>query len=396
MITRRCPASRAGPDEASGKDLMARGDEEFAEFARASYPGLRHAAYLLTGDRHNAEDAAQTALVRTYAAWSRVRRDDAYAYARKVLVNHVTDRWRRRLREYPAGELPDGPARPRPGRRGGAAPLGHRRTGRAYCPGNARWSSCATCSTSPRQRWPGTWESPSAPSSPPVPVRSPSCASAQPTTPGRSRSEGSGHDQPRHGTSAPGPARARRPGVRGRGQPGPTSTVIIGPGRRLRPPPPGGRRSGRPVRGRRPGRHRDRDRRADRFAAPAPASPARPAARPHPFGRAAAPGPAPVRARRAQSPPRPAWPPPPACPPRPTRRPPAPRRRRPRRPGPPGPAATVSSGRTNATPVTASSPVPTATPTATPPPAEPGRARRRLPAVQHADGSRELPATFVN
>jgi DNA-directed RNA polymerase specialized sigma24 family protein len=92
---------------ASGKDGMTGADEDFAEFARASYGGLRHAAYLLTGDRHVAEDAAQAALVRTYAAWSRVRRDDAYAYARKVLVNHVTDRWRRRLREYPAGELPD-------------------------------------------------------------------------------------------------------------------------------------------------------------------------------------------------------------------------------------------------------------------------------------------------
>ena len=45
--------------------------------------------------------------MRTYAAWSRVRRDDAYAYARKVLVNHVTDRWRRRLREYPVGDLPE-------------------------------------------------------------------------------------------------------------------------------------------------------------------------------------------------------------------------------------------------------------------------------------------------
>lgn len=89
---------------------MSRADEEFAEFAQASFARLRHAAYLLTGDRHAAEDAAQTALVRTYAAWSRVRRDDAYAYARKVLVNHVTDRWRRRLREYPAGELPESPA----------------------------------------------------------------------------------------------------------------------------------------------------------------------------------------------------------------------------------------------------------------------------------------------
>jgi DNA-directed RNA polymerase specialized sigma24 family protein len=100
---------------ASGKDGMTGADEDFAEFARASYGGLRHAAYLLTGDRHVAEDAAQTALVRTYAAWSRVRRDDAYAYARKVLVNHVTDRWRRRLREYPVGELPEPASSPTTG-----------------------------------------------------------------------------------------------------------------------------------------------------------------------------------------------------------------------------------------------------------------------------------------
>jgi predicted acetyltransferase len=39
------------------RTTLARGDEEFAEFARASYSGLIHAAYLLTGDRHTAEDA---------------------------------------------------------------------------------------------------------------------------------------------------------------------------------------------------------------------------------------------------------------------------------------------------------------------------------------------------
>lgn len=93
---------------------MARDDDEFAEFARASYAGLRHAAWLLTGDRDTAEDAAQAALVRTYAAWSRVRHDDAYAYTRKVLVNLVTDKWRRRLREYPASELPHQPVTPDP------------------------------------------------------------------------------------------------------------------------------------------------------------------------------------------------------------------------------------------------------------------------------------------
>jgi hypothetical protein len=39
--------------------------------------------------------------VRTYAAWRRVRREDAFAYARRVLVNYLTDKWRGRLKEYP-------------------------------------------------------------------------------------------------------------------------------------------------------------------------------------------------------------------------------------------------------------------------------------------------------
>ncbi|RZU49169.1 RNA polymerase sigma-70 factor (sigma-E family) [Krasilnikovia cinnamomea] len=88
---------------------MARGDDEFVEFATASSARLQHVAFLLTGDRHEAEDAAQAALVRTYAAWSRVRRRDAYAYARTVLANLVTDRWRRPLREYATEQVPEGP-----------------------------------------------------------------------------------------------------------------------------------------------------------------------------------------------------------------------------------------------------------------------------------------------
>jgi RNA polymerase sigma-70 factor (sigma-E family) len=88
---------------------MAHGDDEFAEFVRAQSRRLTHAAFLLTGDRHLAEDAAQTALVRTYAAWSRVRRQDAYAYARSVLINHLTDRWRRPLREYSTEQVPERP-----------------------------------------------------------------------------------------------------------------------------------------------------------------------------------------------------------------------------------------------------------------------------------------------
>jgi len=71
-------------------------DRDFDEFAAAAWPRLRRSAYLLTGDHHLAEDLTQTALVRTYAHWRRVRRADALAYARRVLVNANIDRLRRR------------------------------------------------------------------------------------------------------------------------------------------------------------------------------------------------------------------------------------------------------------------------------------------------------------
>jgi RNA polymerase sigma-70 factor (sigma-E family) len=68
----------------------------FDEFAAAAWPRLVRSAYLLTGDHHLAEDLAQTALVRTYAHWRRVRRSDALAYTRRVLVNLNIDRIRRK------------------------------------------------------------------------------------------------------------------------------------------------------------------------------------------------------------------------------------------------------------------------------------------------------------
>ncbi|OJF12169.1 SigE family RNA polymerase sigma factor [Couchioplanes caeruleus] len=86
-----------------------RGDDEFVEFAQANSARLQRAAYLLTGDRHQAEEAAQAALVRVYASWGRVRRKDPYAYARTVLANLLTDQWRRPVREYATEELPERP-----------------------------------------------------------------------------------------------------------------------------------------------------------------------------------------------------------------------------------------------------------------------------------------------
>jgi len=80
-------------------------EEHFDEFAVAAWPRLRRSAYLLSGDAHLAEDLAQAALVRTYANWRRVRRSDALAYARRVLVNLNIDR----LRRAPWREVGDGP-----------------------------------------------------------------------------------------------------------------------------------------------------------------------------------------------------------------------------------------------------------------------------------------------
>ena len=94
-------------------------DAEYYEFVAASWRRLCWTAYMLTGDRQLAEDLAQTAPVKTYVAWPRVRRDDAFAYARRVLVNANIDRLRRRHlteeRAWPSRRRPVRTARWRTG-----------------------------------------------------------------------------------------------------------------------------------------------------------------------------------------------------------------------------------------------------------------------------------------
>jgi RNA polymerase sigma-70 factor (sigma-E family) len=77
-------------------------DDAFAGFAAAARAPLARTAWLLTGSRQQSEDLVQDALVRTYVAWHRVRRDDALSYARAVLVNRHIDTWRRARREESA------------------------------------------------------------------------------------------------------------------------------------------------------------------------------------------------------------------------------------------------------------------------------------------------------
>ena len=84
-------------------------DAAFDEFVSSAWRPLRQAAFALTGNTADAEDLLQTVLVRTYARWPRVGRDDAVAYVRRALVNAYVDTWRRRqvLRFDPVDELPE-------------------------------------------------------------------------------------------------------------------------------------------------------------------------------------------------------------------------------------------------------------------------------------------------
>ncbi|HOA26623.1 MAG TPA: sigma factor, partial [Arachnia sp.] len=66
-------------------------DTEFTGFVVSCAPSLRHTAYLLTGDRHAAEDLLQDALTKTWLAWQRIDGAARRAYVRKVMVNLATD-----------------------------------------------------------------------------------------------------------------------------------------------------------------------------------------------------------------------------------------------------------------------------------------------------------------
>ena len=84
-------------------------EESFREYVRARLDRLSKVAYLLTGDRHLAEDLLQAALTKTYLRWSSLRDEAAAeAYVRKVMVSVYTRWWQRKWNgERPTAELPD-------------------------------------------------------------------------------------------------------------------------------------------------------------------------------------------------------------------------------------------------------------------------------------------------
>lgn len=84
-------------------------EDAFRGFVAARSVALLRSAYLLVGDRHRAEDLLQTALIKTYLAWQRIRDVGAVeSYVRRTMVTTATSWWRgRRYREFPVERLPD-------------------------------------------------------------------------------------------------------------------------------------------------------------------------------------------------------------------------------------------------------------------------------------------------
>lgn len=80
----------------------------FADFMSARWSPLYRTAYLLTGDRHEAEDLLQGALARTYVRWTNIRdKSVADAYVRRAMVNQASRHWRTRGREVAVEHLPE-------------------------------------------------------------------------------------------------------------------------------------------------------------------------------------------------------------------------------------------------------------------------------------------------
>jgi RNA polymerase sigma-70 factor (sigma-E family) len=84
-------------------------DAGFRDYVESRGPALLRAAYLLTGNRADAEDLVQAALVKTYLAWNRIEDRRALdGYVRRAMINTHISWWRsRKVEEYPTDEIPD-------------------------------------------------------------------------------------------------------------------------------------------------------------------------------------------------------------------------------------------------------------------------------------------------
>ncbi|MFG3441310.1 SigE family RNA polymerase sigma factor [Nonomuraea sp. NPDC047897] len=87
-------------------------EADFRQFVIDRSGALFRTAYLLTGDRHAAEDLVQSALAKTAARWRDLRDPAAIeGYVRRAMYHEQVSWWRRRSRvaEVSTGLPPDRP-----------------------------------------------------------------------------------------------------------------------------------------------------------------------------------------------------------------------------------------------------------------------------------------------
>jgi RNA polymerase sigma-70 factor (sigma-E family) len=90
--------------------------EDFEAFVRERSAALARTAYLLTGDRHLAEDLLQDTLARVAERWRViVRGGDPEPYVRRMLYTRAIDGWRYRRRREAVTARPEQPELQSPG-----------------------------------------------------------------------------------------------------------------------------------------------------------------------------------------------------------------------------------------------------------------------------------------
>ncbi|RKN46378.1 SigE family RNA polymerase sigma factor [Micromonospora endolithica] len=83
------------------------GRDGYVAFVESHQHRLLRAAYLICGNRHQAEDLLQDALLKLALRWPTVRDGDPAAYVRSILYRDAISWWRRRRREWLSASPPE-------------------------------------------------------------------------------------------------------------------------------------------------------------------------------------------------------------------------------------------------------------------------------------------------
>ncbi|MEU6203414.1 SigE family RNA polymerase sigma factor [Micromonospora musae] len=83
------------------------GRDGYIAFVESHQHRLLRAAYLVCGNRHQAEDLLQDALLKLALRWPSVRDGDPAAYVRSILYRDAVSWWRRRRREWLSAQPPE-------------------------------------------------------------------------------------------------------------------------------------------------------------------------------------------------------------------------------------------------------------------------------------------------